>query len=123
MQHGFTPLHLLCNNKVARAKGVGKEMVKMALEMGGEPAMPARDGCTPLHLALYHRDYEVAEVLMTGGGCLTIPWKFPQRSGKLTRWWDAEGDGTRDVLPFDMVEGDQRVEEHGNGGYRNTNLR
>ena len=58
-KHGFTPLHLLCNNKEARRKGLGKEMVKMALEMGGEPSMQANDGCTPLHLALYHKDYEV----------------------------------------------------------------
>ena len=50
---------------------------------------------------------------MGAGGLLTLPWKFPQKSAKLTRWWEA-GDGSRSgsglhVLPFDIIENDQRI--------------
>ena len=83
---GQTSLHLLCQNATARRRQVLTEMLRLLVDHAAEPNVKAQDGCTAIHLALFHKDMEAALILMGAGASLTMPWSFPNGT-RWTKWW------------------------------------
>ncbi|KAL3770357.1 hypothetical protein ACHAWU_003577 [Discostella pseudostelligera] len=96
---GQTPIHIYCNNHIARQFVFYHEALHLMLAKGADPNTVSSSGCTALHLALYHQDMEAAALLVRYGAQLNMVWKKPQKWG--TFWTDM---GSEDVLPLDMLE-------------------
>lgn len=95
---GQTPIHLYCHNNSVRQYAFYHEAFQLMLAKG-DPNQQSLSGCTPLHLALYHKDYESARLLVLSGAELNVGWRKPP---KWDIFWTDMGSDV--VLPLDMVE-------------------
>lgn len=95
---GQTPIHLYCHNNSVRQYVFYHEALQLMLAKG-DPNQQSLSGCTPLHLALYHKDVESAKLLVRFGAELNTRWRKPLTWESF--WTDM---GSEIVLPLDMVE-------------------
>ena len=95
---GQTPIHLYCHNNTIRQYSFYHEALQLMLAKG-DPNQQSLSGCTPLHLALYHKDYESARLLVQSGAEVNVGWRKPPKWDIF--WTDM---GSVVVLPLDMVE-------------------
>lgn len=95
---GQTPIHIYCHNNSIRKFVFYHEVLQLMLEKG-DPNQQSLNGCTPLHLVLYHRDFLSAKLLVRFGAQLNLEWRKPLQWDSF--WSDMESEV---VLPLDMVE-------------------
>ena len=96
---GQNSLHLLLHNRFISSFNFYEELVLLMLKQGADVNLQTRSGCTPLTLAVYHGDIEIAATFVSvGRGQLHIPWKFPE---SWTCHWNSNG--SLDTFCLDMV--------------------
>jgi len=94
-----TALLLFCHNHDLRKFAFYHEILHLFLKNNANPNISSDKGCTPLHLALFHRDLISAVQLVQSGASLNAPWKKP------TQWdsfWTTDSTFT-EVIPLDML--------------------
>eukprot|EP00814_Leptocylindrus_danicus_P019019 CAMPEP_0116009262 /NCGR_PEP_ID=MMETSP0321-20121206/3333_1 /TAXON_ID=163516 /ORGANISM="Leptocylindrus danicus var. danicus, Strain B650" /LENGTH=1266 /DNA_ID=CAMNT_0003478201 /DNA_START=770 /DNA_END=4570 /DNA_ORIENTATION=- len=98
-ERGQTPLLLFCYNQAMREFDFYGDLLNLLLSNKADVNMESRQsGCTPIHLALYHRDVDTAVQLIRHGANLNALWNKP------TSWegfWPETG--SPQVTPWDML--------------------
>jgi myosin V len=95
---GQTPVHLLLHNLRLRRFAFFSDLVQFMLFNGFDTNLQSLNGCSSLHLAIYHQDFDNAVQLLEREAQLHLSWQKP------TRWASHWNDnGSTQVYCMDMV--------------------
>ena len=102
---GQSPMHLLMHNLRLRKFDFFPDVVQLMLYEGCDVNLQSMNGCAPIHLAIYHGDFDNAVQLLEREAQLHLSWQKP------LRWeshWKDNG-SSNEVYCLDMVDDDNAM--------------
>jgi len=98
-------MHLLMHNEHLRRFDFFPDLVQLMLYQGCDVNIQSLNGCTSLHLAIYHQDFNSAVELLERGSQIHLTWQKPLRWEK---HWRTTG-SSNEVYALEMIEDEETI--------------